>query len=567
MQNQDDKLKKEHAAADQADYEERVKRRTKLFLKDWEQGKIRIPAESIPRYKLMIESIRYDESGDPIPDTVHGIIRTVAMASEHMFTSDEASKITPAWIQTNVFSLIEDFVQRILSIPGANEQTPQTIADTLIEDERFVHDYLPVLGEYRDSIADFWERTEWALDHHYQQSTFSKALFVGDVFPADAITTCCKTCLFFDQILLPDPISRVLIEIGEQLPAKKTLHQMIKHCISAYRLKDLIFADTDVPPVALVPGSLLASGESGQSRYLMRVSRLDAIEHINRSFGTSFESLDDFVVWSKKYDDDRILELIQNPDQLLTTYDGNTEIRRAISENMDFYSQNLVMPPGYKLRPHSLIAMMSAGRMGQANDALIRSGNYRAEPVYSVQASHQWLRWKMDLDNVRDGAGTTADWKSIAASQLAFNSQTNVDFLSGLTPAGLLRARESEGLESLRAELSEALASFEDDFANGDRAAEIALKKLSELVQVYNQEIANLSKSKRKTSRDFFSSAVPGMISMCASLAGNPYLTRSAITLGALASGPGLLATWKEARVNAKKQGELKRSPIGMLFS
>lgn len=563
MSKEKDELQKLHDIEDQKDYEMRVKRRVLMLLDDVKAGKMRVAPHLVEDLNTKLSYIKFDKAGDPIVDSVDPVIRAVAMGSEFQFMNSESSKVSPAYIQTEMFGLIEDVAAPLLSLPDADEQPAWVIAEALCEDESFVKHNLTIVEGLAETVRDFWESFGWVVHHQLNSSKYSKALFVGDMFPADPVATCCKTALFFDQILLPDPFSRVLYEAGPVIGSKQSLSKIIKHCINAYRMKSLVFAECEMSPVLLVPGSLLISGENTDSRYVKRATLDDSVDHINRSFGSDFSSTDEFVKWVSKYDIDSVARAMQYPELLLATDDGENNPSKALKDQVKFFHDH-----NYdigKISLGELIVMTVFGRYGQVNDALSRSMNYSAEPIYDVAASHQWLKWKLDLDEARSRFGDSVDWKSDAASQLAGSANIESEYLSGITPQGLIKARQSGALDSLRKEVGDLIESYKD---SGDpySASKIAVEALGIKAKEYNVRMNELMREEDGLAKGLGWTIVSGTLAICAASAANPYLAALVAGAGILGQGKGLVPGWIEAKQLLKEKSQLRNTPIGMLF-
>ena len=93
--------------ADKKAYEERLQRRLQILKKQFEADKIRIA----PGLKVIesLKNVRYAPDGSVDLNTVDGLVRSMALAVEHMHDREELKKAVPlSEIQNTYFTFLDN---------------------------------------------------------------------------------------------------------------------------------------------------------------------------------------------------------------------------------------------------------------------------------------------------------------------------------------------------------------------------------------------------------------------------------------------------------------------------
>lgn len=303
-----------------------------------------------------------------------------------------------------------------------------------------------------DYIVKFWQNHDPLLRDYLWKIPGLKAGFAGEIGPqvSDRIFERCG--LYFDTIVVPDPLLHVAM-LSSDVTGRKDYY-LIKYGIIQCQLREFYLAES-TPPVAYLLGDLgMLAGPSASGLRPFELANLDSVMLVNELFGTSFDSFDKVIEYFERFatNEEAVRNMVRPELFILeSNVEPNPEAQwAAYLEHMaeDFVPGTMALegkgasPVGYTL----------FGRMGTVVDLLIRTAEQGFHPLVAAPVSYHWLTQKIRINQKHVGEGLGIDFKNLAVTNALLSKEKN--WLGNLTLGQLVSLRKRNELADLRAELT-----------------------------------------------------------------------------------------------------------------
>jgi hypothetical protein len=307
-------------------------------------------------------------------------------------------------------------------------------------------------------VEAFWKSNNEAIGAEMKRLPGLKARFGGDIGPKAIDAVFQRTGLYFDTIVVPDPMLRIA-RIPEGL-FKMRDYYFLKYGIEQILAREAYLADT-YPPIAVLTADPELAQPNGSFNRLADLAKLDSIALTNELYG---ECLDDFAevqsFFSRFGSLREAVKEIAQPH--LFCWDEDTPLNPVLQmeafvhrDNIDWKLRRLpdqFQGPGY-------LPFMFLGRMMQVNDVLHRSRSQNAHPLVAAPVSFHWLTWKIRANRnlIAKDLGLARDMELGLTNSLL---SQDLEWLSNVPLEGLIELRKKGLLAELRAVVSRELESL-----------------------------------------------------------------------------------------------------------
>ncbi|SIQ98398.1 hypothetical protein SAMN05880574_1447 [Chryseobacterium sp. RU37D] len=551
---------------EEREYEERVKRRV-LILRDLiQEGKINFAEHLRESFEESLSNARYDENGEPDLSTIDGRIRSMALAAEY-FDHREKTKdaISLYQIQESYFKRFEVNFQDFYKVMLEKNLTPHQVAEFAAY--KHSNDYLEKAVEpIIDDLNEFWGLvTEAGYYHLEDQHKSIKAVFGGDLFPANDQNIASKCGIYTDTIILPCPIirSRHLFKVWNK---QQRVYYLVKHALNILQYRDLALADLEKPIVVILADKEMIDDFSFEE--VKKLGERDALYHAKEVFGREFNSTDELVEFCQDLDTvDKVMNEIKDQTKVLFDTEFTEPLSIQIEKQIKGQSGQLMQTQN----PGLIVASLGFGRMSVSNELLLKSMKVGGGvPLIDAPTSWQYFRWKLEYDGERTSQNLNLPNSHILKG-LNELPNTNLKWIGKIPPKGLIEIRKSGAIDEIRNVLSKGIEDLVlADYLNYETTSKTVYNNLKAAFENHQKNINDLSAKKWKIAgKDFGSWLVMGTLEIASAYTGTPLYGVPTAVLIQLIDAPKLkdlpksIKTIKE--IEREKQN-LSKSPIGLMF-
>lgn len=548
------------------EYEERVKRRV-LILRDlMEQGKIKFAESMREGLEESFSKARFDKHGEPDLSTIDGRIRSMALAAEHF---DHRTKMKEAIslfeIQRRYFEIIDGNFNYFYKMMIENKTTPHQIASHIAYSGKDI-DFLnePIEALLKD-FEEFWELLAESGYLHLEDDYESiKAVFGGDLFPANNENIASKCGIYTDTIILPCPFirSRHMFKIWDK---EQRVYYLLKHALNILQYKELALVNLPKPIVVILPDKEMMDEFAYEE--IQKLGAIDALYHARKVFGRGFESIEDLIEFGKELDTvEKVLNEIADKEKVLFDSDFTDPLNIQIQNQMNGQSKQLMGTDN----PGIIVSMLGLGRMSVCNELLIKSTKVGGVPLIDAPTSWEYFKWKLQYDSER--THPTKDFSKLhTVKGLNGLANTNLSWIGKIPPNGLIELRKNGAINEIREILSngieELVSANEMDFTKTSH------KVFNNLNSAFNQHQENIkeliNKKWKIAGKDFGSWIVMGTVEIASACIGTPLYGVSTAVLDQILDAPKLKDLPKsidKIKDVEKQKKNLNKSPLGLMF-
>jgi hypothetical protein len=445
-----------------------------------------------------------------------------------------------------------------------NIQPDDIARDFLGNDQRresFNTEFMP---EISGRTITFWQKNLDTILTEISHLPGLKARFGGDLGPQNRGKLYQRLGIYFDSIIVPDPLLRSITMPG---PNKWRDYYILKFSINLVLSRDAYLADV-YPPIAVLVGEKHLVQPSDHFPLLSTHSSFDSIVIANKMFGKDFDTFDEVTQFFSSFNDDKSL-IREIADQSIFYLDEDVgrdpmEQLAAVDKEHRIHYNEEDMPE--IMRGPQRIWQFIHMRTMQANELLLQATDMDAHPVIQAPISFHWLATKVKINSE---IMSTAVEENLLTQLPLTNGLLgkNLEWLSNVPVADLIRLRNQGFLDELRKII-------------GKNLTELSNTEIDDLRKVANQVDYNLNTALNQHQehlQDVHNKALDGM------LAATPSLL---ITVGAaLQPLIGIVPDWISLAIAAvgggfslkdvipkiiqlsKDRRDLGRTPIGILWN
>lgn len=508
-----------------------------------------------------LKNVKNLPNGDVDPNSVDGSVRSLIKVTSFFHHREQLKEISLHEIQSLYFELLEKNFSGPYELMLKTNSTPHMVASFISEKKPdLVKEITEMSPRLNEVITKFWQTLGPSVEVHLQDLNGLKSIYGGDIFPSYNQGIISRTGLYVDTIVLPDPVLRGLSFYGTMIP-EKAVYYLIKHCVSALSLKNIILADVN-PPIAVIAKDYVPIDKESTD-FLISLSMKDTVTHLNKAFGLNFTTehdVDKFLSQIKKIDD--LQDRLKQPERIVNDLEWkDLPIEKQNSESEKLRS---TMPGYSKLGLGEKVKFDAFGRMMQANELIYKANQLHGIPTIDAPTSWQYLLWKYEYDKEHSKRVNSELSNTLIVNSLQHN---RLSWLGNVPNEALIRLRKGGALSELRTIFSKDIKAIE--LADNNQYDEIVNEIISNINQKFYIHMAELKKHTGKSSKYFGYEIAPwlinGGISIAAASTGNIPLSIMSATIGivGISSAKDL---WLEGKKLLSEKGSLLRSPVGILF-
>ena len=511
-----------------------------------------------------LQKVRFAADGKVDPDTVDGVVRSLALPVEYGRYRRETKKVPLKEAQSKYFEILEKFFGGPFAEMKKHVVTPPQLAEHLASRPGIVKAFTADAEEFFAAMKEFWAFYGPVVEAHLQDAQTLKSVFGGDIFPSYEANIAASVGLYVDTVVLPDPLLRAASLVGFMKP-ERVLFFTTKHALNALQYKDLALAEVSPPIVVIAPDASYI--EEPYRPVLQMAGEADLMAHLGRLFGHRFTDLAEAEKFLSSITDAKsLVRSLSEPERLLfdTEWSGSLEeqIQRYVREFGGHFAEN------WDGRPIGEVIRLSLlGRMMQANDIVFKAYTLRGNPLVDAPTSWQYLLWKYEYDSMRR-TGRDGNLRDTLISKVILEEGTaRVGLLSGLPSDALIELRRKGAMAELRELMRKGIHAV--DSASDSSLAEVGEVVVTNLCNAFAEhrsQLTSLASERRKFyGLDVSRWLAVGGVSIAAAATGNVGLGVLAACL-AMSGSPSpdeLRRRWKDLD---HRGDQLRRSPVGILF-
>lgn len=551
---------------EEVEYEERVKRRVLILRSLMEQGKMNFAETIREGLEESFSKARFDENGEPDLSTIDGRIHSIALVAEQF---DHRNKMKDAIslfeIQRRYFEIIDGNFNHFYKMMIENKSTPHQIASHIAYSKKDI-DFLnePIEALLRD-FEGFWELLAESGYLHLEDDTDSiKAVFGGDLFPANNENIASKCGIYTDTIILPCPFirSRHMFKLWDK---EQRVYYLLKHALNILQYKELALIELSKPIVVILPDKEMM--DEFAFKEIQKLGAIDALYHAKKIFGRDFESIDELIEFGKELDTiDKVLNEVKDKDKILFDSDFREPLKTQIQNQMNGQSKQLMGTDN----PGIIVSMLGLGRMSVCNELLIKSTKVGGVPLIDAPTSWEYFKWKLQYDSER--THPAKDFSNLhTVKGLNGLANTDLSWIGKIPPKGLIELRKNGAINEIRAILSKGI----DELVSADEMdfTQTSHKVFNNLNFAFNRHQDNIkdlvNKKWKIAGKDFGSWIVMGTVEIASACVGTPLYGVSTAVLNQIFDAPKIKDLPKSVdkiRGIEEQKKNLSKSPLGLMF-
>jgi hypothetical protein len=475
---------------------------------------------------------------------------------------DEIKRSLPLQdIQTRYFEFIDHNFGTFFKEMKRRRLTPHDIGRALSEPESSRKELAPVIPEFVAAIKEYWAAAGPAARIHLEDMGEPvKAIFGGDLFPANNESIASKCGVYADTIILPDPFIRSEWSFGRQSEVRN-VYYFIKHGMNVLKYKELVDAGLDLPIIAIAPDFV----EEADKTYFGDLGKSDALIHAEKLFGVTFETIDEFSEFVRKLrSPEDVIAKAKDPRRLLFDSDWGPDPKVQFEHALNGQYAELLGSRSAGL----MVEAQTIGRMAVSNEMLIKAARFRGTPIIDAPTSWQYFVWKLEYDALRaEREKNLEDLHVMKGLQAVADNE--MEWLGKIPHEALIELRKAGALQEIRQILGKGIAELVSARPlNFYRTADQIFDNIHAAFADHRAKLAELSSKKwRFAGKDIGTWLAVGTLEIAAAATGHPFYGLATVAAHQVTDPPKLKDIPKAIRDLAAESKELNRSPVGMLFS
>lgn len=536
-----------------------LQRKLGILQEQFKAGKINISSDVYDKISGSLEAVRMDANGKVDLNTVDASVRSMASAITMFHDREENKKAIPLnEIQKAYFGFIEANFSSFNNMMKKTNKDPYIIAKYFSRDPSRRQSILKSIPEFLSHIKELWSSCGDVAWDHLEDLNCLKLSHAGDLFPSYTHNVASKCGIYSDTIILPCPFVRTL-ELYDLWDDEQKVFYLLKHALSVLAYKELALAEFTNPIVVILPEPKFF--EEHESEFIQYLAELDGLKLAGKAFEREFESIDEaFDFFGALDDKSKVLKEVKDESKILADVDVGISIEKQLNKLCD-------VPLGMmqQFNPGQLVFTNFLGRMGQANDALLKSRRVRGVPLIDAPTSWRYFNWKLQLDGSQLEHG---DKEHLHCSHaLTSLDGTELSWLGDIPPEALIEIRQQGALEEIREIMTSNIGSLievaPDNF--GQTTYQV-YKNFQGAFDEHNKKLAELRGKKwRFAGVDVGSMICTGAIELAAAATGTPLFGIASWAAGQLLDTPKIREIPGKYRQLIEEDKNLSNSPVGML--
>lgn len=539
---------------------EELHRRVELLKEKLEAGNIKIAEHLADDFEESLLKVQLASDGMVDPETVDGRIRSFLTFIAYQSDREEwKDAISLYEVQRAYFERVEHAFGQPYETMAEADADPYRFAGWFTSDPERVKDAIAVTDDFVPSILEFWENISDPAWIHLEDSTDSKAVFSGELFPDGRSNVASSTGIYFDTTILPDPFVKIspLLQFMDE---KERCYEILRLGLQVLQYKELALLEDAAPIVAILPDR--HQSEENYRNFVHSCANKDVLIHAGNLFDREFAETDELRDFLNHYQDSTsLVSDLAKPDELVFA----TEWSGDLPSHIDRY----IREEARKLEVTNVgdaVFVQLFSRFAQSNDSFQRSWDLNGTPIIRAETSWLWFNWMLRNNSYHQDH---VDQQRLhIARALETTVATEFSWLGNVPPEALIEIRKAGALEEIRETLGAGVAELvgarpDNFFRTGDQV----FGNLHSALTDHELRIKEIqSKKWTFAGRDLGSFLVVGGIELAAAITGLPLYGAAAATAGL----SGVVPTAKELKEKLTQlraeEDELRSTGVGILF-
>ena len=468
-----------------------------------------------------------------------------------------------AKIYSEYFDILEKYYLPFYKESARHNVSPENIVKD-VENNKNLHNILiKITPTVSELIEKFWDRNYTSLYNIYNSISGLKARFGGDIGPHKDDKIFQRVGLYFDTIIIPDPILRIVT-----LPASDVTkcHYLIKYAINQLYNKGVYLSNINPPIALLIPDSELVGKSKLNFSELTQYGNIDSIIILNSLFDIKLNSVEESYEFLSKFKNiDEVYKEIHNPELIWWDEYSPRDILAQLESVKKRGSMGLKtndLPFG--INDPRYFFFQLTGRLMQINDVLLRSDEINASPLIAAPVSFHWLKTKI-LENQKMFLNN--NYKNINLGVTNSLLSADKEWLGNISLENLISVRKNGFISDFRKNISSEIEMLGDiSISDLEKISSQIDFNLSELFKKHQNKLDSLQKELRTELSIKGTSFIASITIALQPLIGN-FLPAWSSTIGGLAGLSSLTDIINGVKGYINKKGKLVQSPVGILVN
>ncbi len=468
-----------------------------------------------------------------------------------------------AKIYSEYFDILEKYYLPFYKESARHNVSPENIVKDVENNTNLHNSLIKITPTVSELIENFWDRNYTALYNIYNSIPGMKARFGGDIGPHKDDKIFQRVGLYFDTIIIPDPILRIVT-----LPASDVTkcHYLIKYAINQLYNKEVYLSNINPPMALLIPDRELVGKSKLNFSELTQYGNIDSIIILNSLFDIKLNSVEESYEFLSKFKNiDEVYKEIHKPDLIWWDEYSPRDILaqlESVKKSGMMGLKNNDLP--FDISDPRYFFLQLTGRLMQINDVLVRSDEINASPLIAAPVSFHWLKTKI-LENQKMFLNNNYENINLGVTNSLLS--TDKEWLGNISLEDLISVRKNGFISDFRKNISSEIEMLGDiSISDLEKISSQIDFNLSELFKKHQNELGSLQRVLRNELAIKGTSFIVSLTIALQPLIGN-FLPSWSSTIGGLAGLSSLTDIINGVREHINKKGRLLQSPVGILVN
>lgn len=310
---------------------------------------------------------------------------------------------------------------------------------------QFLDEIAPHLLE---EVILFWRDNEVRMLEAVRSLPGLKATFGGDIGPQRAFRQLERAGLYFDTVVVQDPLLRVARMPGPLLANEKA-RLLIKYSLELVWARDLYLAELQPPVAVLIPDREIG-GFRGQFDERWIETEPWALLYWNRLLGREFKAFAEFLEYINGLGTTRaVLDSMEHAELFRLDADADPDPHSQWAAHLEQTRNRFDIPETDDLDHPGFLLNSVRGRLMIANDILNTAATYAGHPLVGAPISYHYTSWRGTAlaDDVSAAVGNDLGGSLVQTNSLLAKG---LDWLGNVSAENLIKLRSRGRLEEMR---------------------------------------------------------------------------------------------------------------------
>jgi hypothetical protein len=353
-----------------------------------------------------------------------------------------------------------------------------------------------LMPEVCERVISFWKENHKTVASELNATPGLKAQFGGDIGPQKENKSFERAGLYFDTVVVPDPMLRAVTtpEAGQKIKD----YYVLKYAIAQSQFKEVYLADV-VPPVAMLVAEPTLFESKAADDEVFKMAYIDCVAITNELYDQKLETFDEVRAFFSKFSSSQeAAKEVARPELLLFDETAPLDPVSQLEANLNETEKNWdISHIPEEWRGPLFLLWVLLSRMAQANSTLHSASKIGAHPLVQAPVSFHWLSQKIKTNQKLIGEHLNISSSLELVKTNALLSK-KLEWLGNVPLSSLIELRKKGRLAELRKLIDQDFKALSTiPLTDVERVASEIDYNLSTALERHHEKVAELNRDLR----------------------------------------------------------------------